>query len=69
MQNPLLDFSGLPRFTDFVWSGDIGVASPGHATWIEYDLKPGHYLLACWSSEEGAPPAVFFGMAHGFTVQ
>jgi hypothetical protein len=62
--------NGLPLFSQFVWSGDISIASPGHTTWIEYDLKPGHYMFMSWSTDaESGAPALFLGMAHGLTVQ
>jgi hypothetical protein len=61
---------GLPSFSEFVWSGDVSMMSPGYATWIEFNLKPGYYMLMCWNADtDDAPPAVFFGMTHGFTVE
>jgi hypothetical protein len=43
--------------------------SPGHTTWIEVDLAPGTYAVACFVSDpaNGAPHATM-GMVQVFTV-
>ena len=70
-------FTGTPAVTDIELSDsdlvDIDgteIISPGQTTWIEVDLDPGTFAVACFIPDQGSgAPHIMMGMYQLFTVE
>jgi len=63
---PAASALGLDQIRDLYATTPI---SPGQTTWIEVDLAPGTYAVACFvSDQENGAPHALMGMVQVFTV-
>jgi hypothetical protein len=48
----------------------LGVVSPGRSLYVEYDLLPGDYVIACFMPDldRGGLPHALEGMVDTFTI-
>ena len=64
---PAASVLGFDEITDVYATPNI---SPGHTTWIEVDLAPGTYAVACFvPDQETQAPHALMGMVQVFTVR
>ncbi|HVL24132.1 MAG TPA: hypothetical protein VM450_08605 [Thermomicrobiales bacterium] len=58
---------GVPAF-DYQPVAAIGILAPGHTSWLDVQLKPGHYLGACMLPFSTGYPHAMDGMYAFFDV-